>query len=191
MKGSQTIHAYSVHGSHLSSAILLEQSIKDYDPAKGYAAKPGYIERAQKVLRGELEPNVESPFTVIRGHQKKDLVEGTIDGQYFVSSRFEEVLIEEGVQGFRLRNELVLTPSGEELSYKRLIIIGRCGRTKRLNADKPLDLPLYSCDSPPPPQIDLFVAEHGVLPFCNERLGTIIKMRKLTISLRPVRLVVR
>ena len=93
------------------SAIEVEQVVKDFDPKQGYARTPGYTEGAIKILRGEIEPEINS-FTVIRGHRAEDLSVGTIAGQFFLSCNAVEVFCKAQVKGLKLRDVSVQTPAG-------------------------------------------------------------------------------
>ena len=176
---------YRIHESHHTTAIQINQVITDYNPMKGYAAKPGYIERCWKVFRGEAEP-FKSPFNVVYGPRLDNFVSGTIIYQYFLSCAFADILAEAGITGFRVRHEDVTGPHGEPICYRRLIVTGRCGAVKHLNPDKVFDRRIYSCSSFPLEGVDFFLpATYGSF-YCTERVVKLIKKHKLKVSSYPV-----
>lgn len=185
----EKVIVYALLSSHYSTTVKFSPVVADFDRNKGYAAKPGYIDAALQVLRGEREP-FEIPFRA-PGHRFEDFVDGTIIGQYFVSARFEEALVKEGATGYRLREETIVSNSGAQLAYKRLIVTGRCGKLYEPNEYK-LDYPWqYQCLGDPPDGSDFFVPEGTGGVSCTQKVADIVKRRKLKVTLVPCELKLR
>ena len=179
---------YLLHRSHHLTAVTLSQDIVDFDRRKGYAAKPGYIENCWKIFRGEKEP-IRSGFTVRQGHRLDNFVHGDIVYQYFLSCHFADILAAEDITGYRAREEDVKNADGTPLCYKRLIVTGRCGITKRLDEFQVTKPWAYSCESLPDEGVDFFLPSNYGSFFCTERVARLIKKHKLRVSTSPVEFV--